>query len=435
MEKEIVKNLPSSHGVYLLLNGPVPIYIGKATNIKARLLSHINNAKFNPKEKLMINETTKITYNLTDSDFRALIIEANLIAKYKPKYNVRGRDIKSYIYIKISVLDRYPKIFSVRKSKNADKSLYFGPFSSQKIVLFLIRYLRKIFPFCSQKKISSAGCFYSKIGLCLPCPNIIEKIRDISEKKRLTKIYKNNINQIIKLLEGKIDPVISQLYKSVRFLSKKQEFETALLLRNQITKLEYLVKNQSFNYDEDLNSINQKLVLNSLQLLLKKYFPNLSSLARIEAIDISNYLNNQATGSLVVYKKGFPDKSNYRRFKIRDTKKNSDFDRINEVIVRRFKNNWPIPQLMIVDGGTPQVRLVKKSLSSLKINIPIIGIAKGPDRLVIGIDKIETIKPSLNHPGFNLIRQIRDESHRFAHKYHLLLRSQDFIPPLARFSH
>ena len=425
MEKNLINNLPSSPGVYFLLNEAVPIYIGKATNIRARLRSHINNAKFNQKERMMIDEATKIEYSLTDSDFRALILETNLICKHKPKYNVRGRDTKSYLYIKITVKDTYPKIFSIRKSKNTNQFLYFGPFSNQKVVLFLIRYLRKIFPFCTQRKISSAGCFYSKIGLCSPCPNIIEKIKDIDEKRRLKKIYKNNINQTVKLLEGKIDPVINQLYKKLRFLSKKQEFEAALLIRNQITKLEYLVKNQSFSYDEDLDKINQKPVLSSLLLLLKKYFFNLSSLKRIEAVDISNYLNNQVTGSLIVYKNGFPDKSSYRRFKIKDMRKNSDFARINEVLNRRFKNNWPKPQLIIIDGGSPQVRLVKKSLFALKINIPVIGIAKAPDRLVIGSDEMETIKPSLNHRGFNLIRQIRDESHRFAHKYHLLLRSRD----------
>src|SRR3989339_366100 len=126
-----VENLPSTTGIYLFKKNNTILYIGKSVNIKARVLSHIENAKIDTKESLIISQTNKIEYIITDSEFKALILEAQLIQKHLPKYNVIWKDNKSYLYIKITIKDKFPKISLIRKTDIIhDQNYYSGPFSS-----------------------------------------------------------------------------------------------------------------------------------------------------------------------------------------------------------------------------------------------------------------------------------------------------------------
>jgi excinuclease ABC subunit C len=127
---------------------------------------------------------------------------------------------------------------------------------------------------------------------------------------------------------------------------------------------------------------------------------------------------------MVVLTQGIADKNQYRKFKVKNPQTFSDFAMLEEVIKRRFKNSWPQPKLIVVDGGKPQVRTVLKTLAEINKNIAVVGLAKNPDRLIIGHKNLPTIRPNIHRSGFNLLRFIRDESHRFAHKYHLYLRNK-----------
>ena len=169
-------NLPSQSGVYLFYSGKEIIYIGKSVNIKARVASHLENAKINNKEAAIISHADRLEYLLTDSEFKALLLESRLIQQHQPKYNAVWKDDRSYLYIKITH-ELYPKVYAVRK-ENDGKAIYFGPFSSQRQVNLILREIRKVFPFCSQKKISARPCFHSKINLCSPCPNVIAGLND-----------------------------------------------------------------------------------------------------------------------------------------------------------------------------------------------------------------------------------------------------------------
>ena len=135
-------NLPNSTGVYFFKKKNKILYIGKAVSIKARVLSHLENAKLDQKEALIVKNSDYIEYYLTDSEFKALLLESSLIQKYQPKYNLRWKDNKSYLYIKVTIKDEFPKIFSVRR-ENDGKSLYFGPFQSQKDVEEILKMIRK----------------------------------------------------------------------------------------------------------------------------------------------------------------------------------------------------------------------------------------------------------------------------------------------------
>lgn len=421
-----IDKIPSTTGIYCFAKGKEILYVGKSVNLKARIRSHIENAKMDRKEEAIIKNSDKIYYIVTDSEFKALILESKLIQKYQPKYNFICKDDKSYLYIKITIKDEYPKIFATRR-ENDGRSLYFGPFPCRSSVNEIMDEIRKIFPYCTQKKLGNKPCFYSKIGLCSPCPSKINLLKDKKLKKQLKKLYRYNIKQIIKVLRGETELVLDKLKKQIRSLAKKEKFEEAMELRNKTFRFEKFIHDQAFIRDTFPSYNLSGKSLDDLYLLLQKYFPHLDYPSRIESYDISNLTQKEATASLVVFIDGLNDKSQYRRFRIKNQKIRSDFEMLEEVLRRRFRRQQNMPNLIIVDGGKPQVRKLLSVLASLKISIPVVGIAKKPDRIVIGNNNMTTIKPPINNLGFNLIRLIRDESHRFAKKYHLYLRKKKLM--------
>lgn len=425
IEKKQSEVLPSDIGVYLFKIGDEVLYVGKSINIKARVRSHLENAKLDRKEFLIVNSSDSIETVIVDSEFKALIIESQLIKKYHPKYNVIWKDGKSYLYIKVTESEVYPKILLSRK-ENDKESLYFGPFSSVKVAESLINDVRHIIPFCTQKKLSKTPCFYSKINLCRPCPNLIN-LRDGEEKKDLKSLYRKNIKKVVKILKGGVTDILTGLYRELKKLTKLKKYEEAIPIRNKIFRLERLINHPVSNLDILKTNMSNTENLAIFFKELKKYFPDLKKLARIEAYDISNLRESNQVGSMVVLTNGSVDKKEYRRFQIKNQKLKSDFERLVEVIERRFKNNWPKPDLLVVDGGRPQVKTVMEVMNKIKMVIPILGIAKNPDRLVIGSSGFPTVRFPQTYPAFNLVRLIRDESHRFAKKYHLYLRKRDFL--------
>lgn len=430
--REGINELPATTGIYIFRSGDELTYIGKSVNLKARLLSHLENAKIDAKEAAIIQNSDRIDCIITDSEFKALLLESQLIQNHKPKYNARWRDDKSPLYIKITLKDEYPKIYSTRKEFDK-KSLYFGPFPSVRSVYEILREIRRVFPFCTQKNITKRACFHSKIGLCSPCPNAIEQIQDSRFKIQEKRMYRRNIRNIIKVLDGKTDPVLSGLYTELKDLAKQERFEEALVIRNKIMRFENLLHRKLFSPDTVPTYNASTESTSNLIHLLQEFYPQLTELHRIECFDISNFAQKEATASMVVYTDGLVDKKAYRRFKIRDQKLQSDFEMMDEVLGRRLKrgkdldSRWPMPNLLIVDGGKPQVRVAMKVLEKYELSVPLIGIAKNPDRLVIADEKLTTIRPSIHQLGFNLVRSLRDESHRFAKKYHVYLRNKKLL--------
>lgn len=462
-------NLPSTNGVYLFKNKETVLYVGKSINIKVRVKSHIKNALLDQKEALIIQQSDRVDFVITDSEFNALLLESQLINKYQPKYNLILKDDKTPLYIKITIKEKYPKIFVVRRPRNFElisgvfsrpirdryphisrlenkafwlrgkeddhKSIYFGPFSSRKNTEIILRHIRKIIPFCTDKKISNKPCFYSKVNLCNPCPNIIHKITD---NKSLINQYRKNIRLLIKLLKGQTNNIKKQWQKELLALNKSKDYEKAIIIRDRLTMLERLVTSRFQNdiiesKTSKSDEVNEALY--DLQKILKLYFSKIKMLHRIECYDISTWMQNTTTASQVVMTNGYVDKKEYRRFKINNQKLQSDFERLQEVMRRRLKQNWSKPDLFVVDGGRPQIEAIKIVLEEFKQKIPLIGIAKQPDRIVIG-KRLRTRSGLMSYPtlffkddrsGLNLIRQLRDEAHRFARKYHLLLRGKMMI--------
>jgi len=143
---------------------------------------------------------------------------------------------------------------------------------------------------------------------------------------------------------------------------------------------------------------------------------------------VSNLFGQEATASMVVFTDGLPDKKEYRRFRIKTVKKISDTQMLAEVLKRRLnRKDWPLPDMIVIDGGRPQLRMAVKILNNFKLNLPLVGLAKNPDRIITVNDGFRTLHLEENSSFFNLLKHIRDESHRFAKKYHLLLRKKKMM--------
>lgn len=420
-----IKQLPQTIGVYFFKKGNQYIYIGKSLNIRERVHNHFERSEIDAKEKAIVNISDHIEHMICSSELHALVLESQLIQKNLPPYNVIWKDDKSYLYIKIPFKDVFPRV-SLARREDDGKSLYFGPYSSTRDVRFLLRSIRKVVPFCIQKQPIKKPCFYSKIGLCDPCPGSVSKEYDIDKFIHAKKLYRSQIRKIISILQGNTQIVVKELQKKIVNYSKILDYESSLNLRDKLLHLEELVHLRSFERFEFSNAYDPETALNKLRILLNTVIQHEYSLSRIECYDISNLMQLDATASMVVATEGILDKAEYKRFKLKEVGV-SDFKMLTETIKRRMNNDWARPDLIVIDGGTPQVITISKVLKQLDIEIPLIGIAKHPDRIVTLVKgEIKTFKFSLHNEGFKLIQQLRDESHRFAKKYHKFLRSKQY---------
>jgi len=416
---EQVQALPEAIGLYLFKNKSGYLYIGKSLNIRQRVRNHIERIALDAKENAIYTNSDEIEFIICSSELHALVLESELIQKHHPPYNVIWKDNKSYLYIKIPTRDPYPRVQLVRRETDGS-SLYFGPFSSSRDVRFLLRSVRKVVPFCMQKQPQKKPCFYSKIGLCNPCPGDVQT-------EETKKQYRKQIRMIVRILKGGADVILKDLRDQMAIASKDEDYETALLVRNRLLALEQLIHLRSFEQFEYSRAYDPEKALAQLRTLLQPILKVESiPLNRIECYDISNLMQREATASMVVATDGILDKGQYRKFKIKEIGV-SDFKMLTEAITRRMGNDWPKPDILVVDGGTPQVVTIAGVLRTLGLMIPLIGIAKNPDRIVTYANgESKTFRISSHNEGFKLIQQLRDESHRFAKKYHTLLRGKKF---------
>lgn len=414
LKKQITK-LPLSPGVYIFRDKDENIiYVGKSVLVRNRVSSYFKTKNLGLKTQLMVSKISRIDIIKVFSEFEALLLEAQLIKKYKPFFNIQAKDDKSPLYIKISN-DQIPIISTTRKPKNQEKAFVKGPFPSTKTTRETLRIVRKIFPYCHHSN-PKKPCLYVHLNLC-PYPHADEESKNA---------YIGSVNKIKELLRGKNQPLLKILNSEMANFSNNQEYEKAQTTRNQIEKLQYVLNTyhnpQEFMAQPTLVDDQAFKKLENLKNILKlKKAPK-----RIECYDISNIMGHFATGSMVVFTQGLPDKSEYRKFKIKFIQKPNDYEMLKQVLLRRFRNKWPKPNLIIVDGGKGQLNIAYSIINRFKLKIPIIAIAKRHEEIYT----TQNYTP-VSLPKENLARQIvqaaRDEAHRFALNYHKLLRSKKFL--------
>ena len=372
--KSQAQKLPLGPGVYRWLDAKGNIlYIGRATSLRKRVLQYFR-PDLDPRIAEMVATAKKIKFEQTDTLLDAIILEANRIKKYWPKYNVRDRDDRSFSYVVIPKMDySYPIIARQKELKKfpIKENQIFGPYQNQYLLRNALKIIRRIFPYGTCQANSGKPCFDYQIGLC---PG--KCIGAISRED-----YNRNIKNILLLFQGKKQRLIAKL--------KKENPE-------KIDAFKHLQEAQLITRDE----LGEQLSIN-----------------RIEAYDISHLSGKETYGSMAVFTGGRPDKDEYRLFKIRTADAADDLAALAEVINRRFHHpEWPRPDIILIDGGRPQIFRIAKELESLNITLPLAGLSKlAGDELVypagsksIIKDLIGNIKPTL--------QRARDEAHRFANR-------------------
>lgn len=536
-----IKELPQKPGVYMFKDRQgLLLYIGKAIKLRNRVGSYFRSdaGKGSGRIQHMISQIADLDYTITDNEVESLVLESNFIKKLKPKYNVRMRDDKNYIFLKINIRDEIPTI-EYEHQQTDKQARYFGPYTSSLSIKDTLRLLRRVFPYCALDRVGTKPCFYYHIG---KCPGVcFGKITPDEYRK-------SYITKIIKFLEGKQIEIIGDLKKEMKFYAYHKQFEKAGRVRDQIYALNRVLERQKLVYhkkvDQDVFSIHCEAVAvinlfmiregklvqkenfilentrqvspeeiletflvnyyidatnlpreilipfaintQSLDMLwanrgkkikisvpVKKEKMNLIKLgqenarhyleaqsdkhlleearllaslkelqrvlelpelpARVECFDISNTQGTNAVGSMVVFDFAHPKKDAYRKFKINRKQTPDDFAMMREMLERRFTRSltddptkkWPLPNLIVIDGGKGQLSVAHTVLQDPKYNlqIPIIGLAKRLEEIFVPGRPDPIILPQTSVALF-LLQRIRDEAHRFAVTYHRKLRSK-----------
>ncbi len=424
MNKTIIETLPSLPGVYYFRDSHgTPLYIGKAKDIKKRVTQHLADTK-NPKEIRMREASVSIDWRETNSEFEAILLEANLIKKYQPRYNIDLKDDRSSVYIVITK-EELPRVLLARERQlhTMKYRYYFGPLQGNRTARFLLRYLRTAVPFCTDRGARRNRCFYSQIGLCSPCPATIIHTPDPQKKLEAYRQYRRNIARLRSILSGNAHRVLRAMKKDMESASTHEDYERAALIRDRIEHFEALFQKRLL-FDERLEDPMFLEGVRQTEHAALKELLGLRRLHRLECYDISTLSGKQSVASMVVFVEGRVEKSQYRRFRIRG-KANFDPDMLLEVLTRRMKHHeWQRADLIIIDGGGPQLRTLYPMLTSRYPDMPrMIGIAKNPDRLLFA-HPIRTIRLESSSEALHYVQRVRDEAHRFAKRYHILLRDK-----------
>ena len=542
--REQLEEVPDSPGVYQMKDarGEI-IYVGKAKSLRRRIRSYFSSGSHSYKTRVMIDEIEEFDFIVTDTEVEAYILEASLIKKYSPKYNIRLKDDKSYPYIKITDEDDFPRIFKTRLVKN-DGSSYYGPYADVDAVYKTIELAKEIFQLRSCKKEIIAGspeerpCLNYHIDRCSgPCIGAISK-----------EDYRARVEQISRFLQGQQDSLLQEVEEKMAEAARDLNYEKAAFYRDGLQALKELARQQKVisgdSTDRDVLAVadteagetacaqiliirNGNLIGQDYLLLegaaqaeqeeltssfLQQYYARQQDLpaeilvdfiprdkamleetlsssrgsrvriispdrgqkrrllemaarnaeqnlkkslikqkyrkkrarqelkelqeylelenqpCRIEGFDISNIQGSDAVASLVVFRNGQPDKSGYRRFKIRNEEGPDDYAMMQEVIGRRYSRlraeGRDFPDLILVDGGRGQLNAAVNELDCLGLaQLDIIGLAKKKEEVFLPNRGEPVIIPS-DSPALHLLQRVRDEAHRFAVNYHRRLRSR-----------
>jgi excinuclease ABC subunit C len=539
--KDKLAQVSSQSGVYLMkdTHGKV-IYVGKARSLKKRLASYFarignSTSRTNMKTEILIRNISDFDTIITDSEKEALILESNLIKRYKPRYNVILKDDKRYPSLRLDIKNPYPNLMVVRKIAK-DGALYFGPFSSSAAVQKTLKIIHKTFRLrkCKQKDFNrrTRPCLNYQIASCLgPCCLEVNN-----------KIYDDIVKEVVLFLKGRTPDLIKKIKQEMISAANVHDFEKAAVLRDKMFALEqtlekqvavmndfkdrdvlgiarsdensmltilfirsgFLIGTRNFEFsktmstesemigefirqyydttrfvpkeilipkpfedgfltEEMLSTIKgQKVKIlspkrgekfrlikmadqnakNSLRELIAEVSKDFQLLVRlqqrlkmnripflIECFDNSSISGKDAVSCMVVFENGKPNKSLYRKYRLKTATAKDDYACMAEVLSRRYgkgKTSEPYPDILMVDGGKGQLNIAVSVLTYLKLEkkIQLVSIAKQNEKKGETQDKI--YKPGQANP-VNLGREgdlilflerIRDEAHRFAITFH-----------------
>ena len=394
--------LPDTPGVYFFKGARGKIlYVGKATSLRDRVRSYFASdlgAARSPAIVAMVDAAQSISWEKADSVLEALILEANLIKKHQPPYNVDEKDNKSFNYLVITK-EAFPRVLVVRgrelfqKWNDADIKHLFGPFPQGGSLKEALKLVRKIFPFrdrCAPE--SGKPCFNRQIGLC---PGVCSG--EMSGKE-----YVLVLRNIVELFSGKMSSLRRRLEKEMKTAAKREDFEEAEILRRQVRALTHI---------RDVSLIKDEHRISS------------GGSFRIEAYDVAHTGGEETVGVMTVVSGGEAYTSEYRKFTIR-TVTNNDVAALSEMLERRLTHaEWQLPRIIAVDGSTAQVRAAERVLKKAGVVIPVIGVVKDefhrPERLIGDERLIQAYEKD--------ILLANNEAHRFGITWHRRRRGKRMV--------
>ncbi|MGC1176562.1 MAG: excinuclease ABC subunit UvrC [Candidatus Saccharimonadales bacterium] len=430
-----LKELPKAPGVYFHKDktGQI-IYVGKAAVLRNRVRQYFQQSRTrDPKTEALVAEIVDVDWMVVDSELEALFLEAEMIRRYMPRYNILLRDDKALSYIRIDYDADYPTVTTTRRPLD-DGARYFGPYFSTGAVRQSLKLLRRIFPFATKRMIGQKrATLQYHLGLD---PGLEEGKTSLDE-------YRANLRKLMAVIQGRRKTIIKELERDMKRAAKTSEFEKAAALRNQLFALQSLDRQVIFS-DKEFLDISKDHALNELVNLLSiEAFPR-----RIEGYDISHMQGSDVVASMVVFTNGVSDKAQYRKFKTK-INQNDDFYNMHETIKRRLSERnrkaWGLPSLVLIDGGKGQLDAAIQARNEQRCQtIPFIGLAKREEQIVIhktgsnvtlnmlslqklggfASESADFILVNVPHNTnvVKLLQRIRDESHRFAVTYHSVLK-------------
>ena len=433
LEKKLAK-LPSSPGVYFHKNtaGEI-IYIGKAANLRNRVRQYFQTSRYrDPKTDLLIHEIADIDWTQVESEVDALFLEAEMVRRHMPPYNILLRDDKSLSYVRVDYKSNYPTVTFSRRPLD-DGAQYFGPYISAFEVKKALRYLRRAFPYAIYKPVNQKRAnLHYHLGLD----------PGLEEGRTSLKDYRANLRMLMKYLRGERVALTRTIERDMKQLARGKDFEAAAKLRNQLFSLQALNRQIIFS-DRELLDASKDHALAELKKLLKlQAIPR-----RVEGFDVSHIQGTDTVASMVVFINGVPRKTDYRKFKMRKAG-NDDFAHMREAVTRRFREvnrkKWGLPDLVLIDGGKGQLSAALQAYAETSLSqLPFIGLAKRFEEIIVPkgnevvsrpfdglrarksiVNRFEVINLPENSHLVKLLQRIRDESHRFAIIYHSTLRAR-----------
>jgi len=540
--KELEKNvdtIPTSPGVYIMKSkGGEVIYVGKAKDLRARVRTYFRDGDSRYSVKFLMERAADIDFIVTSTEKEALLLENTLIKQHKPRYNVRLKDDKTYVSLRLDPREDFARVTIMRRYKR-DGALYFGPYSSAAAVRETLRSIQEIFPIrrCSDLEFRNRTrpCINYEIDRCTgPCSDLISKDE-----------YHKLIDEVVMFLKGRNVDLARELKKSMQDAADSLDFEKAARLRDRLRSIEQTLEKQravsAAAIDQDVFGIHSEGSDVQIQVLyvregkladsgsytfrlrrmtvpelfssfIKQFYTEervvpkeilvpvevedgalLAELlsdrrgrkvaircpkrgdklrlvemastnarkslearraaaqrdssalvalgkklrlpdapGRIECVDISNIGGTDAVGSLVVFEEGKPNKSRYRRYRIKSVSGADDYAMMEEVLTRRYKRALKendLPDLLIVDGGKGQLNValdVLRRLGVVGLNVAALAKPAHPtehDKVFLPGRK-NPVTFTASSPALHLLQRIRDEAHRFAVTYHRRLRKK-----------
>lgn len=418
--------IPESPGVYYMKDAEGRImYVGKAVSLARRIPQYWQRPHGEHIER-MVPKIASVDWQTVPTAIEALILEANEIRRLKPPVNVIGKDDSSFLHLALTN-EPYPRPVLIRgyeleATPKKKFKVVFGPYTSSSSIRAALELTRKLFHWSDCAPGQSRPCFYYHIKLC---PGVC--VGAISRRD-----YAKIIRRMTLFFQGKKTQILKETERQMKAAAKAENFEEAAKMRNLMFSLTHIQDVSVIKREDDPREHREG---------------GINVFGRVEAYDISNIQGQSPVASGVVFVEGLPRKSLYKKFAIKTVEGANDIAMMREVLSRRFargvrtapaltlsdkeekRGDWDLPDLLVIDGGRGQVNAAMDVLRALKLKIPTVGLAKGPDRkqdvLVYGERTPELVRAATRYK--KILQHARDEAHRFAVAYHRKKRARKFL--------